>query len=330
MKRVGFLFESLTSFSNLFLAAKKALKGAHGSQAAMEFFFNLENEIYDLQRELLTGDYRPGAYTYFYITDPKKRKISVAPFRDRVIHHALVNILEPIYEKRFIYDSYATRKNKGTHRAIARAQQFLRKNHWFLKSDIQKYFDSVDHQILKNILQRKIKDEKFLNVLFAIIDNGGANGKGLPIGNLTSQFLANVYLDVFDHFIKDQCGIKYYLRYMDDFIIFSNDKNQLKTLRNEIKLFLKGHLHLQLKEKATYINSSLNGLSFLGMRIFPKLIRIKRENLQRSLRKLRLRKKQFLNNKIDEQQWQNSFQSILEHLNIADSRSLKEFLFVRA
>ena len=327
MKRIGYLFEPFTDFSNLYLAAKKALKGSHNSQEALAFYFHMEKELLQLQQELIGGTYQPGAYRYFTIKDPKERRISVAPFRDRVVHHALVNILEPIYEKRFIYYSYATRKGKGTHRAIYRAQQFLRKNRWFLKSDVEKYFDSVDHAILKNILQRKIRDKRFLRVLFAVINNGGQNGKGLPVGNLTSQFLANVYLDILDKYIKQELRVKYYIRYMDDFVLFSHDKAQLKEIRQHIRLFLDRELHLQMKENATYINQRLNGLTFLGMRSFPNLIRIRNENLKRSIKKLRLREKQFLNNKIDESQWMNSVQSILEHMNIANSWFLKKEIF---
>lgn len=150
----------------------------------------------------------------------------MAPFRDRVVHHALVGALEPIYERCFINDSYATRKGKGTHRAVRRAQAFMRKTQGYLKTDVEKYFDRIDHAILQGIIERKIKDRNLLKLIGLIIANsdrsrGLAKGKGLPIGNLTSHFLANVYLDPLDHFLKDGLGLRYYVRYMDDMVFFS-------------------------------------------------------------------------------------------------------------
>ncbi len=208
----------------------------------------------------MAGSYNPGDYSYFTIYEPKKRTISVVPFRDRVVHHALVNVLEPIYENRFIYDSYATRKGKGTHKAILRAQRFMRKNRWYLKMDIRKYFDSIYHAILNAILARKIKDPFILDLCRKIIAKGGDGRRGLPIGNLTSQFFANVYLDLFDHFIKDKLRITGYVRYMDDFCVFDSDRNSLMELRDKITFLLQERLRLEVKENAVLINSRLHGL----------------------------------------------------------------------
>lgn len=196
MQRVGNLKENLLSFENLYFAYKKAFKSTK-NYSSYKFTFNLDRELLKLQNELAKGIYIPGDYRYFKIFDPKEREISVAEFRDRVVHHSLVNIFEPIYEKRFIYDSYATRKNKGTHKAISRAQTFLLKNHWFLKMDIRKYFNSINHEILNKILAGKIKDMFILDLCEKIIRKGGDGKTGLPIGNLTSQFFANVYLCIF-------------------------------------------------------------------------------------------------------------------------------------
>ena len=251
MRRVGFLFEQVCSFQNLNRAFKKAMRAANNKPVALEFFYNLEQELFSLQTELMDGSYQPAAYRYFTIYDPKERTIALAPFRDRVAHHAIINILEPLYEKIFIFDSYATRKGKGTHLAIARAQTHLKQNRWFLKSDIEKYFESMHHGILMSIINRKLKDKKLLELLDKIISNGGHNGVGLPIGNLTSQFFANVYLDPFDHFIKDRLGIRYYLRYMDDFVFFDHDKTVLKNYFKEGRSFLEDQLGLKIKESAT-------------------------------------------------------------------------------
>ncbi len=327
MKRVGNLYSRLISFENLYLAFKKAFKGSNKSKESLHFHFHLEKEIIQLIDELETKTYCPSPFYYFKIFDPKEREIAVAPFRDRVVHHAIVNVLEPIYEKRFIYDSYATRKGKGTHKAILRAQHFLRRNQWFLKGDIKKYFYNVDNDILLYIIQRKIKDRDLLWLLEKIIRHGGKDNKGIPIGNLTSQFLANVYLDLFDYFIKQQLRIKYYIRYMDDFVIFSQDKIYLKELRQVIEQYLRENLRLELKEKSVIINQRNHGLGFLGARIYPKIIRIRAENLKRSLKKYHLRIHQYKNGVLQESDLQKSFSSILGYLSFFDSYELRKLIF---
>jgi retron-type reverse transcriptase len=292
MKRHGNLFPTFISFENLYRAYKKAKKGATGKQETQQFTFHLEEELFCLQQELIEGIYEPQPYRYFRIYDPKERLISVAAFRDRVVHHALINMYEPIYERSFIHDSYATRKEKGTHKAVARAQQFLRRGHWFWKCDIDKYFDSIQQEVLLEIIQRKIKDKSLLAVTARIICNGGQNGIGLPIGNLTSQFFANVYLDRFDYFIKEEQKMPYYLRYMDDFVLFHPEKKVLKNLQHTVKHFLADELGLRLKPSACYFNQAANGLTFLGRRIFPNTIRIARPNLQRMKRRMARRQQE--------------------------------------
>jgi len=268
------------------ISFKLALKGCGKTKPTCRFFYHLEYEILRLQEELINGTYEPGAYRYFTVYDPKKRTIAVAPFRDRVVHHAIVRILTPIYEHTFIYDSYATRRNKGTHMALERAQSFMRRWPWYFKADIEKYFDSVDHDILMGTIKGKIKDCDLLRLLDRIISNTATPAKGIPIGNLTSQFLANVYMNPFDHYLKDRLGVKGYLRYMDDFVLFAGTKKELLKLRESIEVFLSDHLSLFLKEKATFIQQSGHGLSFLGMRIFPGIIRVKAENRRRSLKRI--------------------------------------------
>ncbi len=286
MKRYGQLFDDFASFANLLSAYNKARKGAAGKSSTQQFSFQLEYALLELQQELISGSYQPDAYRYFKIYDPKERTISVASFKDRVVHHALINMLEPVYERCFIYDSYATRKGKGTHLAINRAQTFLKRYPWFLKTDIDKYFDSINQEILITLLNRKIKDQRLLEVTKSIIQNGGVNGVGLPIGNLTSQFFANVYLHPFDHFVKQQLGIKY-VRYMDDFVLFSKNKEELKRHKKTIRSYLAEQLKLRLKEKATFLNQAPNGLTFLGRRVFSGVIRIARPNGKRMLRRMK-------------------------------------------
>jgi retron-type reverse transcriptase len=285
MKRFNHLFDQVVSFENLLQSYRYAKKGTGTTFQTCQFFYHLENELINLQDELKNETYQPSPYKYFQIYDPKKRTIAVATFRDRVVHHAIVRVLTPIYEKIFIYDSYATRKNKGTHIAICRAQQFARRRSYYMKFDIEKFFDSVDHQILLNIVSRKIKDKKLMHLIEKIIRNID-NNKGLPVGNLTSQFFANVYLNAFDHFIKEEKRIKDYLRYMDDFVLFHDNPSVLKTLKLEIIDYLNEMLKLQINKKATMMHHTGHGLSYLGMRIYAGCIRVKRENRRRSIKRI--------------------------------------------
>lgn len=329
MQRIGDLKKKFLSFGNLYSAWKKAFKSTK-SYEAYEYSFQLENNLYKLQKELASSTYIPGEYHYFIVTDPKERIISVASFRDRIVHHALINILELIYEKRFIHHSYATRKSKGTHRAIVQAQMYLRKNRWYLKMDIAKYFNNIDHEILYQLLSRKIKDKFILLLCRKIMTKGGDGKCGLPIGNLTSQFWANVYLDRFDHLVKDQMKIKSYLRYMDDFCLFSNRKKDLKDILLVLEVFLLSELKLRIKPQATSINSSLHGLPFLGVRIFPSLIRVRSENFKRSLKRIRLREYEYETGKIKYERYLSSMMSLISHLKYWNSWELlkKEILVI--
>ncbi len=314
MKRINNLFNSITSYENLLIASRLAMKGSGKTAATCKYFYHWETEILQLQTELLNGIYRPGSYRYFIIYDPKERVIAVAPFRDRVVHHAVVRILTPIYERVFIHDSYATRPCKGTHAAIKRAQKFIRQWPWYLKADIEKYFNNVDHEILLGIIERKIKDRQLLKLLDRIIRNTPTSGIGIPIGNLTSQFLANVYLDPLDHKIKDQIGVKGYLRYMDDFVLFGYSKKELLDLKCSVDHFLSERLRLCLKSNSTWLNRSSHGLSFLGMRIFPRFIRVKPENRKRSLKRMSNIVKKWEIGEIEEERMAKSLASIVGHL----------------
>ena len=328
MKTHKNLFTQVYSFQNLLLAYKKAKRGARQTDEIVDYFFNLEKKILELSEKIQTQTYKPAEYRYFRIFEPKERTISVASFTDRIVHHAVVNILEPIYEKIFIYHSYATRKNKGTHKAVFKAQEYLRKNQWFLKSDIQKYFDNINHKILLDIISQKISDEKFLNLIKIIVTNSvqkknrlkkSTEFVGLPIGNLTSQFLANVYLNEFDYFVKHKLKQNFYVRYMDDFVIFNNDKQKIKQILPEIECFLNENLNLKLKPKATIINSYTNGLSFLGTRIYRSIIRIRKENLKRIEKNLNKKIYLFHKNKISENELIatcNSYNSFFDNYNI--------------
>jgi len=328
MKRKGNLFLSFASFENLWSAWQKAAKGSRHSTACSEYGFYAEHYIFNLRERILQGTYKPGFYHCFTIKDPKERIISVAPFEDRIVHHALVNILEPIYERIFDYHSYATRKGKGTHKAILQAQTYMKKYEWFLKMDIRKYFDSVDHAVLKGILERKIKDEKFLRVLFAVLDNAGAEGKGIPIGNLTSQFLANVYLDQADHYFRQTFSALPFVRYMDDIVVFGNSKDILKELKIRVEGFLDTCLKLLLKKEATQINRCVNGISFLGARIYRSVIRIHPKTLKLSTQTLNKRKWEYRHHLIDLNKYGDVLQSIVAHISWFDTRALRKKMII--
>ena len=316
MQRIGNLFGQLCTFDNLLQAWKKARKGCGNTRESASFFCELERELISLQSALQTGAWHPSPYRFFEIYDPKQRQIAVAEFRDRVVHHAVVQVLEPHFERVFIHDSYATRTGKGVHAAVFRAREFLKYNDWYLKSDIEKFFDSVDHRILIEMLERKIKDSRFLDVCSAIILHGGNDGKGLPIGSRTSQFFANVYLNQLDHFLKERAGVKYYVRYMDDFVIFDENRQRLKDLRVITDTFLAEELKLSLKPAATFLNQHLNGVPFLGRRIFRSTIRLHQKHARRITQRLACREKQYLSGDISEDfflQSVNSYWAMLSY-----------------
>ncbi|HDZ90680.1 MAG TPA: RNA-dependent DNA polymerase, partial [Deltaproteobacteria bacterium] len=234
MKRYGSLFSKITSWENLVLAARRAARAKPMSLAKMAFEFNMERELVCLRKELTKGIYRPGPYRTFIIHDPKERLISAAPYRDRVVHHALCNIIEPLFDRSFLPQNYANRKGRGLHMAAKAGSRIVNSSVYILKGDIRKYFPSIDHRILKEKIRRKIKCRPTLELISLIIDNSNEQEdvifyfpgdnmftplerrKGLPIGNLTSQLFANIYLDGFDHFVVQHLKIKRYARYVDD------------------------------------------------------------------------------------------------------------------
>ncbi|MCB9473379.1 MAG: group II intron reverse transcriptase domain-containing protein [Candidatus Delongbacteria bacterium] len=211
-------FDQAFSFSTLLEAWRRARRGAGGSAACLAFGFQLEPELLRLEDELLIGRYRPGGYRLFTVREPKLRLIAEAPLRDRVVHHALVAMLEPLWEPGFDPDSYATRKGKGTHRAVRRAQGLLREHRWYLKSDIRSCFASIDLQTLLRLVAERLTDTRMLELLMRVL-HADPRLPGLPIGNLTSQFLANVYLDGFDRWLADELALPGVVRYMDDFVL---------------------------------------------------------------------------------------------------------------
>jgi RNA-directed DNA polymerase len=326
MKRQGRLFERVTRFDNLLLAARRAAQGKRDRPAVARFEFYLERELLLLHEELGGGAYRPGAYFTFEVRDPKPREICAAPLRDRVVHHALCHVLEPFFERRLIFDTYACRPGKGTHAAIARAQQLARRHRYFLKCDVRKYFASIDHAILGGLLARMFKDRPLLALLGRIIAHAPPDarpGSGLPIGNLTSQHFANLYLGELDHELKEGRRVKAYVRYMDDLIVFADDKPSLHLWLADIRRFLEESLRLELKDSATLLAPVAEGIPFLGLRIYPGVLRLGARSLRRFRRQVRRREETYRAGRLGKEELVNSVASLFAHVSHADTLTLR-------
>jgi retron-type reverse transcriptase len=260
-------FEAIYSMENLYHAWHKVSLGKSAKSTMLDFYRNLDENLASIAHGLKNGTYRPGPYNRFLIREPKERIISAAPVRDRVVHHALMNFYEPVFDRQLIYDSYACRVGKGTHKAVLRAFHFAKSSRYFLKMDVRKYFDSIDHEALKTLLTNIVKDKKVMDIFTVIIDSGSTDGKGIPIGNLTSQFFANYYLSAFDHYFKEQRRVRKYIRYMDDILVFSENKDELKNIYNDAVRYAIEKLKLMLKPPVS--GSAKDGAPFLGFLVKP-------------------------------------------------------------
>jgi RNA-directed DNA polymerase len=352
MKRYGYLWQQIIAFENLWQAARQAQRGKRFRPNVLEFNHDLESNLLKLQAELQDRTYQPGAYRTFEITDPKPRLISAAPYRDRVVHHALCNIIVPLIERSFIDDSYANRFGYGTHRALRQAVQFARSRRYPLQCDVRKYFPSIDHTILKQQIRQWIKCPDTLWLIDTIINNSNSQSEelvyfpgdtlltplerrvGLPIGNLTSQFFANVYLNGFDHFVKESLHIRNYLRYLDDFLLFADNWQQLADAKVAIASYLTS-LRLQMHPVKTQLLETRHGFNFVGFRIlpigetFPKdiRIRVRNDNLQRSRQRLKLLQRSFATDQIDLSALVQRLQSWEAHLKHGDTYRLRRDIF---
>jgi retron-type reverse transcriptase len=330
MKRFGNLFEKVVTFDNLLLAANKTLRGQKHKPAAARFFYDLEPELLHLQEELESGSWKPRPYRVFTICEPKPRQICASDLRDRVVHHAICNVLDPIFERRMIHDSYACRVGKGSHAAVERARRFARRAGYYLQCDVKKYFASIEHDALKTLLRRILKDKRLLELLDRIIEHsppGTEPGRGLPIGNLTSQYFANIYLGELDHFVKEQLRIAGYLRYMDDWLIFGDDKAALHEALASVRDFLDERLKLELKEEGIRIAPVTVGISFLGFRIYPGTIRVCRERWSRFKLIVREQEDAYLAGEIDEEELARSVASMIGHILHADTLRARQRFF---
>jgi len=294
MKSYGGLFDRIVGVPNLERAAVAAAKGKRDKPDVARFLDEADAELPRLAQELATGSYCPRPYRQFRIRDPKPRTISCADFRDRVVHHAICDVIGPLLERRFVFESYACRVGKGAHRAAARAQELARQYPYFLKLDVAGFFDSVDHTILLDLLGRTFREKRLLNLLEVIVyssPSGSADGKGLPIGNLTSQWFANLYLDGLDHHVKETMRTPGYIRYMDDMLLFGDSKATLWAAHDEIGGYLELHRSLSIKPTATALAPCAEGIPFLGLRVFPGTWRLQRARFLRTRRRMRGRER---------------------------------------
>jgi retron-type reverse transcriptase len=343
VKTYNHLFERIVSFENLLSAAEKAQKSKRFKPATALFNLNLEKELLGLQKQLVEKTYIHGAYCDFTIYDPKMRLISAAPYRDRVVHHALCNVIEPIFDRSFIYDTYACRKGKGAHAAVDRYTAFARKNRYVLKCDIRKYFPSIDQDILLRIIRRKVRCADTLWLIEQIIRSRADSGaiqyfpgddlfapyqrvRGLAIGNLTSQFFANVYLDGFDHFVKETLGCRHYIRYVDDFVLFDASKARLNELKAQIIGYL-DTLRLTLHPRKCRVYRVDEGVCFLGYRMYPDHRLLKKQNVLHFRRKLKKMQNDYCHGRIGAAAVKQSIQSWIAHAEHADTYRIRRRIF---
>jgi len=302
MKSYGGLFERIVDPANLRAALDRAAAGKRERAPVQRLLAERETEIPRLAEALRAGTYCPRPYQQFAICDPKPRRISCADIRDRVVHHGVCAVLAPLIERRLIADNYACRQGKGSHRALLRAQAFARRHGWYLKTDIRRYYDSIDHALLLGKLSALCREPALRRLLSVIVLHpipGQAPGKGLAIGNLTSQWFANLYLDEIDHWIQEERGIPGYVRYMDDLALWADDKATLFALAADLRPRLAERLGLVLKEERTLIAPVGEGMPFLGWRVYPWLLRQQGRRLRRQRRLLARREAQYQAGEID-------------------------------
>ncbi len=337
------LYAQIVAWPNLLLAYHKAARHKRGKVSAARYEHRLADHLLALESELCQLTYRPGAYVNFVIHDPKMRTISAAPFRDRVVHHALCNIIEPLFEAQFIRHSYANRVGKGTHAAVDTLQMFARCYRYVLRCDIVKHFPSIDHAVLYDILADTLLDEKTRWLVQQIIASGAGvladeyemvyfpgddlfaahRPRGLPIGNLTSQFWSNCYLNPLDHFVTQELACSAYVRYVDDMALFADSKRRLYAWKRELVAFL-ATLRLTLHEPQAQVVPCVHGIPWLGFIVYPTHRRVKARNVVKFTRRLRHRWAEYCAGAITFAEFDASVQGWVNHVRYADTWGLRE------
>lgn len=352
MKRYGNLYPQIVAFENLLTAAKQAQRQKRYRDPVLAFNHQIERELLQLQLELQSQTYQPGSYKTFEIYEPKHRVISAAPYRDRVVHHALCNVIVPIFDRTLIATTYANRRGYGSHRALHQFVSYARSSRYVLQCDICKYFPSIDIAILKQILRRKLKCPDTLWLIDRILDNPSIEAiplgftsqlgmdyfpgdslltplersKGLPIGNLTSQFFANVYLSGFDRYVKETLKVSKYLRYVDDFSLFSDDLDFLRHCREQIEIYL-ATLRLKIHPIKSQLTQTRYGASFVGFRVLPDRLRVRNYNLQQGRKRLHRLQIAYAKGELSDLEIAQSLQSWQAHLAHGDTWRLRQQIF---
>jgi retron-type reverse transcriptase len=341
VKRAGGLFKRIVSAENLIAAAYAAARGKRSKPNVIRFFSRLIDEVGQLRMELGDGSYCPGPYHEFFIYERKRRMISAAPFRDRVVHHALCAVIMPFFEAGFDDASFANRRGKGTHLAVRLCRRYLSRYPFYLKLDVRRYFPSIDHEILKATIRRKIKCVRTLGLIDAIIEGSNRQEeaieyypgdglftpferrRGLPLGNLTSQYFANIHLTPLDRFIRTDLKIRAYIRYVDDLVLFHVDKTYLRECAARIGAYL-ARLRLKFHENRCHTRPSRSGITFLGYRVLPDRIRLARDGVIRARRRLRLRSELYHRGAISLSAYRSSVFGWLGHARQADAYRIAE------
>lgn len=341
-KRYYNLYDQIWHPLNLWAAYKNAARGKRSKSYVAVFEYDLEANLIALEEELRAQIYTPGGYHNFYIQKPKRRLISAAPFRDRVVHHALMNVIEPLFERQFIHDSYANRVGKGTHKALDRCTHYLRRYAYVMHLDVRQFFPSTDHEILKGILNRTIGDKAVMNLMAKIIASGDGvqaeiyepvyfpgddlfslnRQRGLPIGNLTSQHWANVYMNELDQHAKRVLKCRAYLRFVDDILIFADDKADLHNWKDAVIEYLQS-LRLVIHETRAQPRPVHTGVPFLGFQVFPAYRRLKRRNAIAFRQRLKKIATEYRAGHIGLDQLQASLQGWINHASYGDTWVLR-------
>jgi retron-type reverse transcriptase len=343
------LYEKVIHPLNLWAAYKNAARGKRYKDAAARFEYDLEKNLIEIEQELKTETYQPGGYKSFYVQKPKKRLINAAPFRDRVVHHALMNVVEPFFERQFIFDSYANRKGKGTHQALDRCTHFLRRYAYVMHLDVRQFFPSIDHEILKSILARTLGDPKVMQLVEKIIASGNGvqsdeyemvyfpgddifavnRPRGLPIGNLTSQHWANVYLNELDQYAKRVLKCRAYIRYVDDILLFADDKDTLLEWKRAITQFLQT-LRLTIHETKAQSRPVATGVTFLGFQVYPGHRRLKPPNGYAFQKRLQAMTIEFKSGRMSQKDYASRLKSWLNHAHHGDTWGLSRSILMKA
>jgi len=329
MKTHKNLLSKIAETDNLYTAYWKARKGKEAKREVAIYRENIDANIKKLQEQLISGDIEVGDYHYFTIYDPKERLICAAPFSQRVLHHAMMNICGPLFNRFQIPDSYASQIGKGTYAALNRARFFHKNFKWCIKIDIRKYFDNICHDVLKQQLQRFFKEKHLLRLMYKIIDSydSGVQGRGLPIGNLTSQYFANHYLAVIDHYAYEDVKVSGYVRYMDDILVYGNDRNDLLDKAKKIRTEIENRLKVSLK--VFNIRRTTQTMQFLGYRISDRNMQLSQRSKLRFKEKLANYNKKLNEEEWNEQEYSRHLQPLLSFVMKANSYNFRKSVLLR-